>query len=551
MLRTTTLVLATLIGWLPQVPRDRAAVPDAVGTAAIAGRVTIAVNGAPQPVRRARVTLEADTLTRPLRTDTDTEGRYRFDKLPAGAYRVLVEKAGFVPRVRDPRRAFERPAQFSVIAGQSIALDLSMVSGAALEGRVVKDNGDPAVNVVVSAMRFSYSANGRRATVVRQARTDDRGRFRVHSLQAGEYYLDAAADPLDVLQGAPVPGARVTMLARSFYPGAPGIEGGQSIPLAVGQHVPGLEFLLSTVPATAVRGTILDSTGAPARNMFPRVQRVGGPVGEIRGSANPSGNDFSYPKVPAGEFWVMGVARPAPAADLEFAVLRLTVTGAPMPDLVLTTAKGAVVNGHIEVEGGAAPLPGSLQVVAHETEFELPSMPDAVAGGSPGVVAADGAFGFRSLFGPRLLRLQRLPSGWTLKGVWLDGVDVTDTPVDFRGAVVPRTVRMVITSRTAEVSGVVSDDAGQPVGRARVVVFSADDRMWGWRSRVVRSAEGDAEGRYTIDGLLDGKYYIVAVPFLEDGSWMDAMILSRLVPNASILAIQGAVKRTTNLVVKQ
>ncbi len=552
MLRITGWVLATVLASTLQVPRDRVAVPGAVGTAVISGRVTILdMNGVPQPVRRARVTLDAGALATPPKVDTDTEGRYRFEKLPAGTYRIRAEKAGFVPQVRDPRRAFERPAEFDVATDQKLTLDLPMVRGAALDGRILKDNGDPAVNALVSAMRFSYDASGRRGTAVRQTRTDDRGRFRVHSLPAGEYYLEATTDPLDVLrQAPPAAGQALTMLGRSFYPGAPRIEGGQSIPVRTGEDVAGLDFLVPTVPATAVRGTVLDSTGAAVRNMLVRVQRVGGAVGEVRGAIDPAGNDFTYPSVPSGEFWVMGTARPSPTADLEFAVTRLTVNGEPTPALVLTTVRGAVVHGQVEVEGATAPLLNTLHVMAHETEFELPSLPDAPAGPSLGAVATDGTFAFRSLFGPRLFRFQRLPPGWTLKSVSLDGVDVTDVPVDFRGRETPHTVRVVITSRTGAVSGIVRDDAGEAAGRARVVVFSADDRTWGWRSRMVKSAESNDQGRYGIEGLLDGNYLIVAVPFLEDGSWMDPMILSRLVPSASALTVSGPATLTTNLVVK-
>lgn len=549
--RLSTLLLTTVLGWMPQVPRDRPTVPVAAGTAVVAGRVTILdLNGVPQPVRRARVTLEFETLTRPQKADTDTEGRYRFEKLPAGTYRILAEKAGFVPQVRDPRRVFERPAEFSVAAAQTLTLNLPMVRGAALEGRLLRDNGDPAVNIIVSAMRFSYDVNGRRATPVRQTRTDDRGRYRVHSLPAGEYYLEAAADPLDVLTRMPAPGRPLTMLARAFYPGAPRIEGGRSIPLVAGQDLGGLDFSIPTVPATRLRGTVQDSTGAPAKTMFVRIQRVGGAVGEVRGAIDPEINAFNYPSVPAGEFWLMGTARPSPTADLEFAVTRLTTNGEPLQEVVLTTARGAVVNGQVEVEGGQPPPLTSLQVIAHETEFEFPALPDAAVNPSLGAVAADGTFAFKSLFGPRLLRFQRLPPGWALKSVSLDGVDVTDTPVDFRSGGAPRTVRIVITSRTNAVSGIVRDDAGQPLGRARVVVFSADERTWGWRSRMVKSVESDDQGRYAIDGLLDGKYHVLAVPFLEDGSWMDATILGRLLSNASPLTVTGAAKLTTNLVVK-
>jgi hypothetical protein len=549
--RLVIMALATMIGWLPQVPRDRGTMLDASGTSAIAGQIIIEVNGAPQPLRRTKVTIEGQGLARSQATYSDTQGRYRFDRLSAGTYRVRAEKAGFVPYVMDPRHAFQLPNEVDVLLGQTLSLDLRMVRGGAMEGRILKDTGDPAINAVVSAVRFSYEAAGRRGTAVHQARTDDRGKFRVHSLPAGEYYLEAASDPLDVSRQAPARGGRLTMLGRSFYPGAPRLEGGQSIALVEGQNVGGLDFSVPTVSATTVRGTVLDSTGAPARSMFACVQRVGGVVGEVRGSINPRGNDFSYPYVPPGEFWVMGIARPTPAADPEFAVARLTVTGETLPEIVLTTAKGAFVNGRVEVDNRAAPMPASLQVVAHETEYELPSLADSPIGPSLGVVAADGTFTFRSLFGPRLLRLETLPAGWGLMGVWLDGVDVTDVSVDFRGRETVRTIRVVITPRTGGVSGVVRNEAGQAVGDARVVVFSADDRSWGWRSRMVRSTESDDQGRYAINGLLEGEYNIIAVLFLEDGSWMDATILSRLVPNTSLVKVSGSEKQTANLVVKR
>jgi len=547
----TALVLTAVLGWVPQAVRDRATVPETAGTAIVAGRVTVDVNGSPQPVRRARVTIEGGGLPASQKTDTDTQGLFRFEKLPAGNYRIRAEKAGFVPQVRDSHRVFETPAEFMVAAGSTTTRNLPMVRGAAIDGRILKDTGDPAINVVVSAMRFSYDANGRRATAVRQGRTDDRGRFRVHSLPAGEYYLEAATDPLDVARlTVPIAGRPLTMLGRAFYPGVPRLEGAQSIPVATGQEVTGLEFTVPTVPASALRVTLLDSAGAPAKSPLVRVQRVGGVTGEVRGFVNPGNGELAFPSVPAGEFWVTGSVRPSPTADAEYAVTRLTVSGEELAPVVLTTGKGAAVNGRVEVEGGAAPLPSALKVVAYETEFDLPPLPAAPADAPPGAVAADGSFAFNSLFGPRLLRVPQLPSGWMLKSVTLDGVDVSDTAVDFRGGAAPRAVRIVIAARTGVVSGVARNEAGQPVGRARVVAFSADDRTWGWQSRTVRSAESDAEGRYIIDGLLDGKYHLVAVPFLDEGAWMDTTILRRLQPMASALSVSDASKQTVNLVVK-
>jgi protocatechuate 3,4-dioxygenase beta subunit len=554
--RATAVALAVGLSAFAQLPRDRVLPPEPTGTAVLAGRVAINVNGSPQPVRRARVTLEADVFRSSRTTDTHTDGRYRFANLPAGSYRVRAAKAGFVPYVRDPRRTFERPAPVDLADAQSVQHDLWMTNGAALEGQILMDTGAPAINVVVAGVRVGYDVNGRRSIPVAQARTDDRGRYRVHTLPAGEYYLEAGPDPLD-LSGQPrVPGQRPTTVPKSFYPGVPRIDVGRTIALVAGQTVQGLNISLSAVPATALRGRIVDSTGKRATDPFARVQRVGGPVGEVRGSLHPeelakeTGYSFDYPRVPAGEYWVMGVARPSPTADLEFAAERVVFSGQASAEITLTTARGAVVNGRVVVEGDKTLSLQTLQVVSHPTEFELPALLYAPATGQPEDVAPDGTFFYKSLFGPQLMRIAKLPVGWALKSATLDGVEIADTPVDFRGVDRPRELRMIVTSRTGTVSGLVRDAAGRPAPVARVVVFAADERSWGFRSRMIKAAESDANGRYAIQGLLGGRYHVVAVPHLEEYSWMDATILRRLQPPGEPLAVGEAAHLTVDLVVK-
>ena len=80
-------------------------------------------------------------------------------------------------------------------------------------------------------------------------------------------------------------------------------------------------------------------------------------------------------------------------------------------------------------------------------------------------------------------------------------------------------IRVVVTQKTAAVSGVVLDANGQPKPGARVVIFPADNRQWHARSRFVQTAEVGADGRYTVRGLLPGKYLAAVVERLEDGAW--------------------------------
>lgn len=550
MTRLLVLFVAAVFDLGPQVARDRVVPPEAVGTAVISGRVTITVNGEPQPVRRARVTLESTALTRPAQVDSDTDGRFRVNALPAGEYRIRAEKAGFVPMVRDPRRVFDPVPLVTLQSGQTLIADLPMVRGAALEGRITATTGAPLPDVVVSAVRLSYDANGRRPVPVRQARTDDRGHFRVHTLPAGEYYLDAAPDPVAAVNQPTVAGQPATILERTYYPGAPQVEGGRTIALSAGQTVADLAFSLPSITTAALRGRVMTSTGGVPTAMALRIQRVGGPAGDVRGFSLPERNEFQFPRVPPGDYWLMGVTRSG-TAPFEFAALRLAVVGQDLTDLVITTGRGAAAQGRVTVEGGTLPPGASLEVSPHSTAFQLPVPPGDPAPAIPAAeVGPNGTFAFSNLFGPTLLRVTGLPPGFALKSVTIDGVDATDTPVDFRAGATTHDIRLVITAGTSALTGVVRDEAGRPLDRARVVVFSQDDSTWGWRSRLVHSTEADAEGRYAVSGLLPGRYHVVAVPFLEAGSWMDATILARLQPLAAGWVASGAGSTVMDLVVK-
>src|SRR5690348_6822461 len=77
-----------------QAPPQRE-IHQAVGRSAIDGVVSVSTDGRLQPLRRARVVAASGAES--FSTDTDTNGRFHVDQLPAGAYRITVNKFGFVP----------------------------------------------------------------------------------------------------------------------------------------------------------------------------------------------------------------------------------------------------------------------------------------------------------------------------------------------------------------------------------------------------------------------------------------------------------------------
>jgi hypothetical protein len=528
-----------------QTPRDRPATAAATGTASISGRMTITTTAGLAPVRRARIVLEADVFREPLSTDTDTDGRYRFDKLPEGTYRISGEKAGFTPVVRDPRRAFDKPAPFHIPAGQAVTRDFAMQRGAAIEGQLLKDNGDPAINIVVSAVRVGFSELGRTPIAVKQGRTNDLGRFRIHSLPPGDYLVDAAPDPLEAANQIRTPGPRLPALARTYFPGGARLEDGRLVTVAAGQDLSSIDFTMTTMTVSAVGGGVFNSAGEPHKGALARLQRVGGAVGEVRGFSSIEENTFSFQTVPPGDFWLMAVARPGSGA-VEFGAMRIRAEGVDQPSLRIVTQPGVAVNGRVE---GAESVRG-LVVRAIETEYQLPSPPGESVMSWLAPIGADGSFAFTSLFGPRLFRVSDLPGNYALVGVWAGDQNISDTPIDINGAAPPAPLRIVVTSETGTLTGVARDAKGAPLAGARVVVFGDDERMWGPRSRVIKAVESGADGRYEVRGLLPGKYSAAAVSFLENMAWFDAGVLRQLKTGAQAVDLNANGRQTLDLVVR-
>jgi hypothetical protein len=338
------------------------------GTASISGRVTVMGSKPVLPVRRAKVTVTSGALPQPWTTDTDIDGRYQFSQLPPGLYRVSAEKPGYVTLPFGAMRSTDRPAPIEVKAA-AVRADVALPRGAAVEGRIVNEEGEPVQNIIVPAIRFEYGPAGRRAVVVRQTRTDDLGRYRVHSLPAGEFYVDAAADPLQPFTELSAPGARPPRSARPYLPGTPRVQDARRLALATGQDLQGLDFPLTSVPVAQVSGQVLNALGAPAVVRAVRMQEVGAPPGDVRGTLQ--GNRFMFPSVPPGDYWLMATVPGGPGADPEFAATRVTIAGQDVSGMTITTAKGTVLDGTLEREEGCA-LPPGLRLAALETEFEIP-----------------------------------------------------------------------------------------------------------------------------------------------------------------------------------
>jgi hypothetical protein len=163
--------------------RGRPAAP--VGTAIVTGSVTIAASG--QPARGARVTVSADDNGVSRTTETDGLGRFAFMALPAGRYSLRASKPGHVSASYGQTRPGGPGTPIQLADGQRFDARLQIYKGGVLTGTILDEHGEAVPNTQVRVLRYVQ----RRLQATGTGSTDDRGIYRVFNLQPGDYVVCA------------------------------------------------------------------------------------------------------------------------------------------------------------------------------------------------------------------------------------------------------------------------------------------------------------------------------------------------------------------------
>ena len=121
--------------------------------------------------------------------------RYEFTDLPPGDYTVKASRRGYLDAEYGQTRAFEHGAEIKLSVGQKRErADISLPRQGAVAGHVVDENGDPVEGARVSVFQIRFTAGRQQLIEALAAKkwTDDRGSFRVHDLQPGQYLVRAS-----------------------------------------------------------------------------------------------------------------------------------------------------------------------------------------------------------------------------------------------------------------------------------------------------------------------------------------------------------------------
>jgi hypothetical protein len=478
--------------------------PTPVGTSRISGQVVAADTGA--AVKRASVTISGrpapmagrgapGTAGRGVAVQlsvamgpggshppqiTDDAGRFEFPDIPGGIYTIMVS----------PRHGYvrpTRPTQVDVEEGKAATVAIKLERTGVITGRLLDESGDPLVRARVTALRREPTAGGRLMSTGMGAQTDDLGQFRLFDLPPGTYFVNGA-DSTNYMSFGPMSPAPGQGYAPTYFPGSASIGGARAIAVKSAQETAGIDFSLVKVAMGRITGTVRDSTGQLATNrasvnLAPSTDDV---AGFNRGSGIRPDGTFMIGDIPPGEYYLIASMSTGdgPNAPREGAYVPVTVNGADVT-VDLRTNAGATVTGRVVIEGTPQPLPPAIaamgrggvpQVMIQARPSTASSLSMMMGGVRPVTAAEDGTFELTGLRGPTLLTATG--GRMALKSVMRGAQDLTSTPLEFKGTEKVGSVTVTMTHDVGTLEGQVTNDKGEPVPGAMIVVFTEDDTRW-------------------------------------------------------------------------
>ena len=569
----------------PVPPRDVVKRAEPTGTARIKGRVVSADRG--MPVRRASVnlttvappsmrgappeagpvvapTLRSGQPMMPRRATTDSEGQFEFTGLPAGTYRLFASPAQYSSQYLSMAYGANRPTgMYWPEQGQSIELKdgetfdkvvITLPRGGIVTGRVMDENGEPMARVQVYPMAFPPGMSRAQRTGGGTT-TDDLGQFRLWGLNAGEFIIvaDARSNSFVPPNAPPETEEDRTGYVTTYYPDTLDEGMAQRVRVKIGEEIQGIDIRVGQARLYHISGFVADSKGRPLAGANGQLMRRGSmmSVMPLIAMADAKGQ-FQMRNVPPGDYRLVfrqqqntvPFSPDTPREPVEMASVPISIAGADVDNIMVTTSLGTTMTGQIVFEG--APPTGNvtgMRVFASASSSnDFAGMPSP----EPGTVTADYRFTLKGLMGEYVLRTGI--ANQYLKSVTANGEDVTDVAREFRAS---DRVTITMTSTVATIEGNVTDTRDVQLPEAGVILFAEDKASWRMNSIWTKRASFDAKAHFRIAGLMPGRYYVAAVPRqrldVSRAGDADAAFFEQLAKEATLVVVGADEQRTVDL----
>jgi len=565
----TSLSFAAFLQAAPAVPQPQQQAPgqtaDSTEKGSVAGRVTNALTG--EPLKKARVQLRrsgpaAGGAPATVAVNTDEAGRFAFPDVYPGDLLLIASRTGFAGVAAASMSATGSTLRIALAPGEKAAdLNLRLTPQGVIAGRVVDENGEPARNASVYALRPSYAQGVRRFTVagISSQATNDLGEYRIYGLTPARYYVRVRPAPASPgMSGLPAADDRV--YPEVYYPNAADTDSAARVEVKAGAEVGGINFTLHPARAVKVRGRVVDAaTGeAPAHaNVTVSSVSAAGVAGIGRSASVNSKGEFEVGGLLPGSYTL--VASAAVATRALSARENVEVGANGLAGIELRLSSGADLAGVLRADGGSGASGLDLSQIRvflrPRDSLAVPFFASGQVGSGapgdgttrvPGAADAAGNFALQGVSAAHYdVLLGGLPDPFYLKSASFENQETVNTGFDVSGTGHYR-LDVVVSGDGAQIAGVVLNGKEQPAGGATVVLLPAAPELRGV-ARLYRSTDTAQNGQFTLKAIPPGSYRIYAWESVESGAWFDPDFMSRYETAGDSVSFDSQEQKTLNL----
>jgi protocatechuate 3,4-dioxygenase beta subunit len=449
---------------------------------------------------------------------SDSSGKFLFEKVPPGRYGLSFNRAGFAISTYSGDSGRSPAAIILERAQDMTGIVFRVTPDAVVTGRVVDEDGDAVAYAQVQLSRFRYT-QGRKVLMGQgSASTNDLGDYRIFDVPAGKYRLSVTPQQRYVvisggLTGAQQPGAEEYV--PTYYPGVADLSASAELDVAAGALLQNINVRLVKMRTVHVRGHItLPQLEGPQVNASIMLSSPDSPM-PSRGSSMDRQGNFDIASILPGAYTLMvrvnQSGKPAYSTHLPLQVGASGVEG-----LAITVPAPVDLNGRVRAEGDDPIAMKNLRITLVPAEL-VPG-----SGSSGAAVKDDGSFHLENI-GPD--RYDLMVSGALgnryVKAVRAGGIDALTNGLDLSSGS-PGQIDVVLGANAGRITGVVNGQrSGQPVtGATAVLIPQTKERRIQTASYKVSSSGED--GRFTFTGIAPGDYRIFAWEQMpEDQNYMD------------------------------
>lgn len=507
------------------------------------------------PLKNATVQLtnpeEHEQQEHTIAARSATDGHFELRNVPAGKYRLSVNRNGYFGIEYGQNKPNDPGATFTLVAGQHMTeLVFKMGRAGVIAGHVVDEDGEPMPDVMVVASRTEYEKGHRELQPGAFAQSNDLGEFRLHGLRPGRYYISAQIPNWRHSVGdreftANDKSTVETAYTKMYYPGSPDPAKAMAITVKEGDELRAIDFLMKEVSVYRIRGKVTNTISKSGAHQMmiqvrPRNQRNAWAFFGGQNAIKPGGT-FEISEVPPGEYTV--IASLFEDGKGYMTQQEVDVTAADVEGLALILGPGINITGKIIWDGQP-----SLSTDDFRIDLTSESL-DFWGGGASARIEENKQFTLKEVAdGTFRISVSGLGKDCYIKDVRYGENTLADTLVKV-GKGSSGDLQVTISCRGGRVDGLALTEDNLPAAGVWVTAIPEETKRQ--YDRLYKTDLTDQHGTFSLHGLAPGKYKLFSWSNIESGAWQDADFLKPFEGKGETVEVDDGNVKTVELKVIQ